>query len=117
MQKNNIKRHAVAAFRYYARHRLGDPQEDISTEDVIAIAAVASTLRHLHIEHKEITLDIVRLICFDLPPGDLPRGTITQKVTAAADELNTSYSFAWRELRRACRLFDCYYAAFVSEFR
>ena len=114
MQRNNIKRHAVAAFRYYARHRLGDPQEDITTDDVIAIAAVASTLRHLRFEHKTTTLDIVRLICFELPPGDLPRGEISGRVKTAAEKLNTSERYVWSELRRACKLFDSWYASFTE---
>ena len=113
MQRNNIKRHAVAAFRYYAQHTLGEPQ-GISTDDVITIAAVASTLRHLRFEHKAVTLDIVRLICFELPPGDLPRGEISGRVKTAAEKLNTSERYVWGELRRACKLFDSWYASFTE---
>lgn len=115
MQRNNIKRHAVAAFRYYAQHTLGEP-EGVSADDVITIAAVASTLRHLRFEHKAVTLDIVRSICFELPPGDLPRGEISGRVKTAAEKLNTSDSYVWGELRRACGLFDDYYREFTPRF-
>lgn len=112
MERNNIKHMAIAAYRYYARSKSKYPE---SIEDTVIIAAAASAIRHLKIAHKDIAVDVIRIVCYDLPDGDLPRGTITKRVMTAADELNTSYSAAWRELRRACYIFDCYYAEFTPK--
>ena len=113
MERNNIKHMAIAAYRYYAKNKGNDIN---NIDDVVIIAAAASALRHVRIAHNDIAVDVIRLVCYDLPDGDLPRGTITTRVMQAADELNTSYSAAWRELRRACKLFDSYYEAFTSIF-
>lgn len=113
MQRDNIKHDALAAFRYYAQSRTA-PVQSICAEDIIIIAAVASTLRHLHIDRRDKTLDVIQLICFDLPPGDLLRGDVTARVETAAERLNMSVSCVWRELRRAYRVYDGWYAAFTS---
>lgn len=113
MQRDNIKHDALAAFRYYAQSRAASAQIT-HAEDIIIIAAVASTLHHLHIEQRDKTLDVIRLICFNLPPGNLPRGDVTARVEMAAERLNMSVSCVWRELRRAYRVYDGWYAAFTS---
>ena len=113
MKKNNIKHDALAAFRFYAQNKSA-PICEMDADDAIVIAAVTATLNHLRIDKNEKTLDVIRCVCFDLPPDDLARGEITTRVEKTAAERHISTSCVWRELRRAYRIYDAWHNTFAN---
>lgn len=110
IEQNNIKDFAIAAFRQYHNTRKTDITD---AETAAVILAVSSTLHHLKCERDTIAIDLIKQVYFKLPQGNLKRGTLSNCMRRAAEDISVHESTLWYKHRRIKSVFKYYYNEFT----
>ena len=110
MQQDNIKDFATAAFRFYGqalKKKINPGDFDAADFDIVLAASL--TIRHLEAAKDFIAAEGIRQVYFDLPPGKLRRGVMSNTIRRAAYDMHISEGTLWNKLRHARMLFNEYY--------
>lgn len=100
IQQDNIRDHAVAAFRQYGHNK--------HAERCAEIEAASLAIKHLTVDGDIETVQLIERVYCSLPLGKLKRNAVTHRVAAAAVEMNMDVRTVWRKLAKARRLFNAY---------